>query len=604
MTTNTQILATLDFDELKQSLIDFFKSQPNFSDFNFEGSGLSTLLNILAQNSALNSYIANATINEAFLDSAVKRGSAISRAKETGYVPRSATSAEAIVNIIIPTPISTTGPISLDKFTPFTTTIGSNSYTFYNRDSITVFPSGNQYAFNNVQLFEGDLISNSYTVTSIDQLSDTTFAILNDNVDINSISVSIQNSASDSHIEKWNIATEMAGLDSTSKVFFVQCNSQEKYEILFGDGVIGKQLTVGNIVTVTYQVCHTSDPNVASNYTQTFSTNEIAGNSSIIINTVQNSTGGKAEETIDEIKFNAPLLASANNRAVTTNDYLAIINKYATTVKSCTVYGGDQAEPPVYGKVFISLEPQTGFFIPDTVKQDIANTIIKPKSVMTITPEFIDPDYIFLALNTQVKYDSTKTTLDSSGIVNTVHQAILDYVNSNLGKFQQDFYYSRMSRAIDDSNDSILGNTLKFNLQKRFTIAYGSPTYITCKYDNAVKQSSFYSNCFTYYVNNSLVTCNLIDDGLGNIAIQNTNDKTIITDNIGTINYSTGLVQINNLTINSITGAESLLKLTVTPEAEVSHILPKNNQIVMIDDSSQSMPDNVYAGITITAEAM
>lgn len=597
----TPQLINMDFDGVRQSLRDYLASTGNYTDYNLEGSGISQLLNVLAYNTSMNGYLANATINEAFLDSAVKRGSAISRAKESGYTPRSATSAKALVNVIIQNPISSTSAITLEKNTPFYSNIGSTSYTFYNRESMTVFPINGQYTFFNVPLYEGNIVTNSYKVDTVNSISDTIFTIPNKNIDINSISVYVQNSGLNSTIAKWAVADDVSGLNSTSQIFFIQANSMENYDIYFGDGVIGKKLTVGNIVVVSYQICDTTDANTASTFSQTFTCNSIAGNTGLLINTVQNSMGGLEEESIDEIKFNAPLSVATNNRAIVETDYFSLISKYATSVKSVAVYGGEKSYPPVFGKVFISLEPFSGYYISDSVKTDIANNILKSRNMMTVTPEFLDPDYIFLTLDSSVQYDGSMTTLSAASITAIVQNTINNYVSTSIGKFRQPFYFSKLTLEIDISNISIVSNILKFSMQKRLFVAYGSPIYTTLNYSTKIKPYSVQSNSFTYYSNNDLVYGILADDGNGVLQIMDYTNKTIINSNIGSIDYSTGILKIVNMTINSLTGDQNQLKINCTPLESMMNIIPQNNQIIRIDDSSMSVSDNVIAGITISA---
>lgn len=596
--SNIKPITDLDYGDIRTNLQNYLKGQAIFSDYVWEGSGLSQLLNILAYNTAMNGYLANAVVNESFLDSAVKRGSAISRAKESGYTPRSASSAMGIVNISIPAPSTTIGLLTLEKNTPFTSNLGNTSLTYYTRDSVTAPLSNGAYLFQNVKLYEGTLVQNSFLVQANTKLADLTFTIPNRNIDTTSIKVVIQNSITDTGTTAWNQVTDISNVSDTSQVFFVQCSAQELYQIQFGDGVLGKKPLVGNVVIISYLVTNAEDGNVAANYPQTFSTDNIGGNTGLVINTVQNSTGGRSEESIDEIKFNAPLSYQANNRAVTEEDYLGIISRYASSVKSVTVYGGEKATPPVYGKVYISLEPMSGYYIPDTIKSDIANTVIKSRNVVTVTPEFIDPDYVFLTLTTTLEYDQNKTSKSTSDIVALVQDAIQTYVTTNLGKFRQPFYFSQLSRVIDLANDAILGNVLTFDIQKRFYVAYGQPAYITCDFGSAIRVGTFKSNTFTYYINNELVTASLVDSN-GVIQVLNNATKSVILANTGTINYSTGKVDLRNLKINGITGVETQLKLSATPIVEISNILPSNNQIILVDDSTGSVVDNVSNGITV-----
>jgi hypothetical protein len=597
MATTLSQLTELDFDGIKANLITYLQGQSVFSDYSFTGSGLTQLLNILSYNTSLNAYLANASMNEAFLDSAVKRGSAISRAKENGYTPRSASASQAIVNINIPSPISAVGMLTLPQYTPFT----SNGYTFYNTSSVSVPVVNGGYTFYNVELSEGNLVSNSFLVTDNTNVSNLAFTIPNSGVDTTTIQVRVQNSATDTTTTPWTYTEDITNVTGTTKVYYIKCNASELYEIQFGDNVLGASPNIGNIIIVTYLVTNADLANVSANYPQVFTCNGIAGNTGLVINTVQNSIGGMPEETIDEIKFTAPLVSQSNNRAVTEEDYYGIITRYAPSVQSVNVFGGEKLTPPVYGKVYISLDPVTGYYIPASLKAQISDIVVKSRNMVTVIPEFIDPDYTFLTLNTNVEYDQNLTSLGASDIEAEVQTSINTYVTNNLGKFRQPFYFSQLSKAIDGSDASIQGNILSFNVQKRYDIAYGQPAYVVCNFGLPVKPNSLYSNCFTYYQNNTLVTAILIDDGIGNIQIWDYNAHSTILKVIGSIDYTTGSIKVNGLSINGITGNESQLKLSATPVLEVSNVLPNNNQIVKVDDSSASISDNVVSGISVNA---
>jgi hypothetical protein len=597
-------LVAMDFDTIKADLQSYLQNQSQWSDYNFEGSGLTQIINILAYNQSNLAYLANASLNECFIDSSVKRGSAISRAKESNYCPQSATSAMAVVNIIIPAPLTTSGPLTLPQYTPFTTNLSTGNFTFYNRQAATAFPISGQYTFNNVQLFEGTIIQNSFTVGANNSVVDTTFTLQNSNIDTESIQVYVQQSISNSTITPWYPVSEYAMTSPTSNTYFVQANSDEQYQLQFGDGVLGALLQIGNIVVVTYQVCNTTQPNTVQSFPQTFNTQSIAGNTGLVINTVQNSIGGAEEETTQEIQLNAPLIMSANNRCVIEDDYTSIIKKYASVVQSINVYGGEKANPPVYGKVFITLEPITGYVVPDTVKSYITDTILASRSMMTIIPEYVDPDYTYLTFNSTVLYDDTLTTLTASDIASNVNTSILNYVANNLSDFNQNFYSSQLSTAIDNTNDSILGNTLVVNLQKRFTVNYGVPLYTTCNFNNPIAPNTIYTNCFTYYTGTNLQTAYIQDDSNGNLQILTFGTGLVIVPIIGTVNYSTGMVSLNGLNINSITGIQGVLKFNAAPLIEVSNLLVTTNKILKLDDSAMSVSDNVVAGITIQANAI
>lgn len=600
MADNKQLRITeLDNDQIKENLKTFMRSQPEFSDFDFEGAGLTQIINLLAYTTHYNAILANASFNETFLDSAIKRGSVVSRAKEMNYTPKSRKSARAVVNISIPSPISTTDMVTMDKYTQFASSVGGTTFSFYNIKPVSVASIDGGYLFDNVELFEGRLVTNSFGVESVLTADDTRFTLLNRDVDTDTIEVIIQTSSTDTSVETWKLATDISGVDNTSNVFYIQQNSDGYYQVYFGDGVIGRRLAVGNIVRVNYIVTNAADANVSASVAQTFSlTSGIAGNSSAIVSTVQNSYGGDDEESIESIKFNAPLALTRNNRTVTANDYWSVIGERMPSVESVNVYGGEDAEPPVYGKVFISVKPKVGYLVPETVKDDVV-VLLRENNILTIIPEFVDPDFTFLTFDIDVRYDPLLTTLSSSDVSATVQIAVQNFFNSYLGKFRNPFYFSKLSRTIDECNDSIVGNVTKFNLQKRFDPSFGQPFYTGFKFDVGVKKSSFFSNVFLFTHAGLQVSAYLQDDGTGGIDVIDFSTSQAIKTGVGTITYETGAINISALVVDAFVGGEAQLKMNVTPVVEVSNVLPTRNQIITVDDSSESRQSNVLAGIKI-----
>lgn len=600
MADNKQLRVTeLDNDQIKENLKAFLRSQPEFSDFDFEGAGITQIINLLAYNTHYNAILANASFNETFLDSAIKRGSVVSRAKEMNYTPKSRKSARAVVDISIPDPISTTDMVTMDKYTQFASSVGGTTFSFYNIKPMSVASVDGGYVFENVELFEGRLVTNSFGVESTLTADDTRFTLLNRDVDTDTIEVIVQKSASDSSVETWKLATDISGIDDTSNVFYIQQNSDGYYQVYFGDGVLGRRLSVGNIVRINYLVTHASDANVSASVAQTFSlTSGIAGNGDAIVSTVQNSYGGDIEESIESIKFNAPLALTRNNRTVTANDYWSLIGERMPSVDSVNVYGGEDAEPPVYGKVFISVKPKSGYLVPETVKEDIV-VMLRENNILTIIPEFVDPDFTFLTFDIDVRYDPSLTTLSSSDVSATVQVAVHNFFNSYLGKFRNPFYFSKLSRTIDECNDSVVGNVTKFNLQKRFDPSFGQPFYTDFKFDVGTKTNSFFSNVFLYTNAGLQVSAFLRDDGKGGIDVIDFSTSQPIKTGLGAITYENGAVNISALVVDAFVGGEAQLKMNVTPVVEVSNVLPTRNQIITVDDSSESRQSNVLAGIKI-----
>lgn len=601
MATNTRI-TELDFDQIKDNLKDFMRTQDGFSDFDYEGSGLSVLLNVLALNTHYNAYLANASFNEAFLDSAVKRGNAVSRARELGYTARSARSAVATVDIDVVNPQYMSSVVTLDRYTPFTTTIDGGSFTFYNIDAITAPLSSNAYEFAGVKLFEGRLIQNSFMFDG----STNVFEIPNVDVDLTTLTVQVQRSSVDTFVEPYNFTSEVVGVTGESAVFFVQENSREKYEIYFGDGVLGKSLTVGNIITMTYLVSSKDAANVSSSkFAQKFTmAGSISGNTNVLINVVQNSVGGRDKEDIESIKFNAPLALSRAKRLITAEDYLSAISEMSSVVESVSVWGGEEMTPKQYGRVFLSLKPYEGYVISENVKADIKADILDRQGNMLVTPVFVDPEYIYVSMEVTSTYNPDRTTVSAEDIKGYITNNIVDYFNKTLNKFKKKFVFSQLSRMIDDTNDSLIGNLITMKLQKRVPFTYYFPTTIDVSYDIALAPGSLASNIFTYSTNDVVDALSvLVDDGKGNVSVQDVNTGSTLALNVGTVNYATGKVLIKDFIITGLVGGVEDIRMTFAPARAMTDVDTNRNQIIQLDDSTEVPVANIKPGLQVFVAA-
>jgi hypothetical protein len=603
MATTTQMITDLDFDDIKQSFRDYLATQTEFTDYDFEGSGLTQVQNILALNTHYNAFLANAAFNETFLDTAIKRANGVSRAKEICYTARSARSATALVTIDVTDPVQTPLSISLDKYSSFTSTINGTDYTFYNIAAVSAPLVDGSYEFTDVKLYEGKLISNTFVY---DGVSKPYFTIPNAAVDLTTLQVTVQTSINDTFISPYNYTDEIIGVTATTPVFFVQENAQELYQVYFGDGVIGKALTAGNVVNITYLVSSLDAANVsATKYAQTFTySGDIGGNTNITIRTTSNSIGGADKEDLTSIQFNAPLAFAAAKRIITSDDYLAAIGQQASSVQAVSVWGGEDNTPPVYGKVFISLKPFDGYVISDSVKADITNNILATQANILVTPNYVDPEYIYLTLNVQSTYDSSLTTVASDDIEGYITTTIQDYFTTELEKYQKKFYFSRLSKLIDGTNDSLISNIMTMTIQKRITFPYNFPTIISLNYGMPLLPGSLVSNVFTYSVGSSLnVASMFVDDGKGNISVQDYNVGTIIAPNVGTVNYTTGVVMVNNFVITGLLGGVEDIRINFAPKNAVTDIDSSRNQIITLDDSAKNNQANINAGLTVAVVA-
>lgn len=569
-------VSELDFDTIKSNLKEFFKSQDEFNSYDFDGAALNILMDILAYNTHYNSIYQNLTVNEAFLDSASKRISVVSRAKDLGYIPRSARTARAVITLTINEPQVTSTSIVLPRGSAFTSVVDGITYTFYTREDITTTKDSNgDFVFTDISIYEGIPLTNSYTYT--DGIN---IIIPNRNCDLESLVVSVQEFASASIFEIYNKAESMINITATDPVYFVREIDNNLYEIEFGNDRIGKKLSPGNVVTLNYFVTNSGAPNGAKTFHYTG--NVGLGTPSIV--TVAFATGGDDPEDIESIRFNAPKYYAAQNRAVIPEDYASIILKNYPNVESINIWGGEDNTPPVYGKVFISIKPEDANILPQAYKDFIIQDILKSKNVLTIKPEIVDPNVIYLEVNSTVYYNTKLTARSPEDIKTLVQEVILAYNEENLNKFDGVFRYSRFTNAIDTAEDSILNNITNLKLHRVIEPSYG----LAAKYDinignpiYSVGTGNVISTGF-YLVGNPNI--HYLEDGPdGSIVLyyrEASGNKIIVNSTFGTINYALGIITIDSLTINSL--ADSDFRLTIIPAS--NDVVSVRNNIVLIDD--------------------
>lgn len=459
-------LTALDFDALKTSLKAFLQNQDQFKDYNFEGAALNILLDILAYNTHLNAYYLNMVANEMFLDSAIMRSSVVSQAKALGYTPRSAVASEATLNVALTRAnADTTTILTLPRFTQFTSAaVDGTNYTFVTLDAVTASVANSQFVYNNLLVKEGTPVIKTYVQANSTNPSQT-YDLVDSGIDTSTLQVIVQKSSTDLQQAVFELSTDATTVVSnTSNVFFLNEGANGSYQIYFGDGVIGAALQDGNILVTSYLI---TDAN-AANYLSTFNLvqNPLASGTSNV-QTVNSSAGGTPIEDVLSIQFNAPKSYVAQNRAVTVPDYIALINKNYPYFDAVNVWGGETLADPVYGVVFVSAKPKQGYVITETSKQYIITNIIKPISVLTVSPVFVDPDYNFIVLDLDVQYNSKQTTNPPGTITNLVTNAVNNYANLNLNTFNSEFRISRILRSIDDCEVSILSSAATIWLEKR-----------------------------------------------------------------------------------------------------------------------------------------
>lgn len=463
---NSNIQMTdLDFNDIKSSLRLFLQSQDTLKDYNYEGSALSNLLDILAYNTQYNAYYLNMVANEMFLDSALQRGSVVSHAKLLDYVPKSAIAPTAQVQLKVNQ--VTDSSLTLPKFTRFISeAIEGVNYSFVTTDTNTVNVVNNVATYDNLHIKQGTPETLTFTVDSIANPK-FVFEVPDSGVDTTTISVTVQQSTSNTYSDSYSVASNFLILNPDSKVFFLQENIKGNYEVYFGDGILGKKLSDGNVVIITYILTKGTAGAAANNFVLVDS---VGGYANTTINPLVGATTGGDRESIESIKFQAPKSYASQGRAVSKNDYITLIqqNKLGYSFDAVNVWGGEENLPPVYGQVFVCLKPTGAYALTDVQKQDIITEVIKPISVVTVSPTIVDPDYTYIQVNANVVYNPTKTNLSSSQINSAVATAIQSFSNRTLNTFNATFLGSQLTSAIQSVDGSILTSELNIQLQKKF----------------------------------------------------------------------------------------------------------------------------------------
>ena len=464
-TSNTTVsMAGLDFVDIKHSLSNFLSQQAVFKDYNFAGSGLSVLLDVLALNTQYNAYYLNMVANEMFLDTALQRSSVVSQAKLLGYTPQSSVAPTAIIDLVVHGVTDTS--LTLDKYTQFVSrAINGVNYTFLTEDATSNNTVSGTVTFSNVMLKQG--VHNKYSFV-VDTVANPNlmFDIPDANIDVSSLLVTVQQSNTNTYKQVFELSANYLTLDGTSMVYFMQEGSSGNYQIYFGDGVLGKALTTGNIINVDYISTHGKSAQGANNFTLM---QPLSGYANTSVFPVAEATNGSEHESISSIKFQAPKAFSAQGRAVTKDDYITAIqqNKLGIAFDAVSVWGGEENDVPVYGKVFISLKPAGAYDITDTQKNMIISRIINPISVMTVKPTIVDPDYTYIILTTDVLYAPGKTPLTSQQIRLGCVDAISSYAANTLNTFNSTFISHGFSMRIIDTDPSIISDDISIKIQKK-----------------------------------------------------------------------------------------------------------------------------------------
>lgn len=483
--SNIQI-TDLDFDSIKTNLKTFMRSQTKFKDYDFEGSGLSVLMDLLAYNTHYNAYYLNMVANEMFMDTAALRSSVVSHAKLLNYTPKSAIAPSATINLV--STGLTSSSLTIPKFTKFQSeSIDGVNYTFITKDMYTTSVSSGTATFNDLEIIQGEPISLNFTYDSTSNPSQM-FDLPDTNIDTTTLVIQVQKSSTNTEISTYNVENGISSISGSSEVYFLQEGLNGYYQIYFGDGLLGKKLDNGNVILVSYVVTGGTSATNANNFVLLDS---IGG--SVTVYPVSPATTGGEKESIESIKFQAPKSYSAQGRAVSYEDYITAIqqNKLGFSIDSVSVWGGEENSPPAFGQVFISVKPNDGYRLSDTQKKRLLEDVVKPISVVTVQPTIIDPDYTYLKITADVIYDQKQTTLTSNQLQENIKSAIQSFADSNLNTFNAVFSETDLNIAIKNSSGSIIANRCTIQFQKKIYPTLGVPKQYTLYYGIPLTRSVY-----------------------------------------------------------------------------------------------------------------
>ena len=577
----TKQITDLDFNAIRSNFQTFLEGQEQFKDFDFNGSGLSVLLDVLAYNTHYQSFYTNMVANEMFMDSAVKKESVMSHAKQIGYTPHSKKAAEARVTVSLST--SDTSTKIIPGRTKFSATIGGTPYSFFNMAPITIDTSGTApHVSSEFSIFEGEFNSVSYVSSST---SETKFVIPTLDVDTDHITVRVLKSTTDSDGKNdvWTKVSDITTLKSTSTSFFLEVTSTGLYEIKFGDGVLGKKLEDGNVVIIEYFTTTGSDANGVGKSDTSSNRTFTASIANGTISVVSSSAGGAAIETKDSIRFNSPLFFQTQNRAVTEEDYRSLVLNEYGDADDVFVYGGEEIYPPEYGRVYIAVKPKTTSVLTDQEKEDIKNNILKPKNIVGILPEIIDPEYTYVMFKAKSAYDPTLTTKTALELKALLISYITLFATTELCKFGKHLYINQLEALCRNLENSLLYVDVDVMLQKRLAPSVNNKRNYVLEFNNTLMNTSHdslggiqgipsvQSSDFAYKKPDGTIFRGAIDSDMdGKLRIYELvgGRRISIYKNMGSIDFASGAVFINNFIPVSAT-RQGIITFDVTPREDV-----------------------------------
>jgi len=585
-------ITDLDFDDISTNLRNYLKGQDQFKDYDFDGSSMSILIDLLAYSSHIGAVNTNIAASELFLDSAQIRKNVVSRAKDLGFVPQSETGATAIVDITLSgvknpdDTYPTTVEMSLNRGSLFQSTFDGTTYNFIVPATIKPTQSGDTYIYNNVQLVQGTYASDTFVYDT--QLPNPKFVLTNKRVDKSRMQVSVNSNGVTS---TYVLSTNISSITTTSKVFYEQENEDGFREIYFGDGVLGQQLLDGDIITVTYIIVDPTHANGARTFTMI---NAINGFSNVQTVATTIAQGGAEKESIESIKFKANKFYTSQNRLVTLNDYKAKVSEYYPNADAVAVWGGEDNNPPEYGKIFVALKPKNSDYLSDTEKKEVVRKL-NALNMLTVRPTIVDPEIIKILISSTFKYNANATTLSQGELETVVINAINTFDNENLSNFDSIFRHSNLIKTIDESNDAILSNTTNIRLKKSQKVFTDTTRGVTVEFGNGLFNPHVGHNksgggiivTTGFKVSGDSVNTQYFDDdGEGNLRRYYLSGSTrIYQDNsAGTVDYATGKISINSIFFTSVVNVDSTIDFTVIPNS--LDVVATRGNLVDIDQQS------------------
>jgi hypothetical protein len=576
MANNTLAVNNLDYTGLRSNLVSFLQNYPQFQDYNFEGSNLSTLIDLMAYNTYINSFYTNMVMNEMFMDTAVLRDSVISHAKDINYLPRSARSSVAYLNLTV-YPTNNPTSVYIPTGAQFLGTNGLYTFTFSTIQDTYIVPVNNTYSISNVAVYEGINLQESFVVNNA--IVDQRYILSNPNIDTTSLSVYVSNTSG--QYEQWTYYSSLLGVTTTTKSYFLQATG-DRYELIFGDGVTGLAPVNGSTIQAKYRICNLDTPNGLTKFT---SAGNLGGYSNFVVSAMTNvngspvgSYGGAQPESTSSIRYNAPRAYQTLDRAVTIEDYRNIIFSAYPDVRDLHVYGGEEVSPPQYGKVYIAVDVNGAIGLSDVEKSSI-QAFVKTKMPVSLAPVIVEPSYTYVTVTTNILYNLNKSTLAPTDIQIKVLNSILAYNATNLNLFNTTVRYSKIAAAIDASDPSITSSETYLKFFDKLVPTLGVNYSTTVNYQNPIVPGSISSTTFTY----KNTTASFIDDGSGNLQVAAYINNVITSIyNIGTVDYVNGIVNIVNLNVSAYSGADINLYATPT-QLDFSC---NQNTILVIDPAS------------------